>query len=747
MEDVINKQVIINVSEKGLEKIEKDVGGIGKSFDNLEDSAQESTKAVGDMRKQLREANKELLTVRQTFGETSVEAINAAKKVASLKDAIGDAKAMADSFKPGGGFSALAETGSLLASGLAAGTGAMAIFGEQSEAVEKTLLKVQAAMALSEGLGKLADAGDIFKNLKAVIVGTYVAITASKTASAAASTAETVAENQSILSKAKSIAITGVQAVVTGVATAAQWAWNVAMMANPIGLLVVAITALIAAAYFLIKAFSDSAEEAEKSAAANKKLSKDIDNLAKSTAKSNATLEQHNQYLLDMAKATGKSSDEIRKLAQQLANTEVAEKRLNAVKAQSIALEAIRISGLEDATEAQKETAKKAYDYFKEQNAVFEGSIAKRKQLALDQRVEIAQEATNAREKAKKDAEDRAKEAATEAARVKKEKQKAATDAYDIEQKKLADNNKLELASLDEIDKIRRENDLYRMSEDEAAFQRIDDQYAAALESAKKFGQDTAAIDEAIRIAKDEVVASREAEDLQKQFDKNEASFERQKATAQQQLAFDIAQNDIKYQQEILLAEKTHADKLEITQRYNEANAELTRKSKEAEMASVDEAASHGAEALAESFGLAKELALAKMIMAAPEAIGNSFKTAAATYAPPTSLIMGALGAAGIVVPIIKGLADIKKVRFSGKGGRGRSSGVSGAATSVTTAVGNIGANNAARMGVDPTLEANATANASSRLSGGQSPGIVFSEGRYNDFQNQVRFREDRVRI
>ena len=135
MEDSINKVVNINLVGNGLTKVNADLDSANENIDNLNENFNETTKVVGDMRKQLREANKELLTIRDTFGETSIEAIDAAKKVANLKDSIGDAKAMADSFKPGGGFKAVAESGEMIASGLAAATGGMAIFGEQSEAV------------------------------------------------------------------------------------------------------------------------------------------------------------------------------------------------------------------------------------------------------------------------------------------------------------------------------------------------------------------------------------------------------------------------------------------------------------------------------------------------------------------------------------------------------------------------------------------------------------------------------------
>ena len=55
-----------------------------------------ATASVGSFKKQLKDANNELLNMSAKFGETSKEAVNAAKKVAGLKDAIGDAKALAE---------------------------------------------------------------------------------------------------------------------------------------------------------------------------------------------------------------------------------------------------------------------------------------------------------------------------------------------------------------------------------------------------------------------------------------------------------------------------------------------------------------------------------------------------------------------------------------------------------------------------------------------------------------------------
>lgn len=148
---------------------------------DIQTNAKEAEGSVDNFKLALREANAELLQMRQNFGDTSQEAVDAAKKVAGLKDAIGDAKDMANAFKPGGGFQAVAQAGQVAASGFAAAQGAMALFGAESENVQAALLKVQSAMALADGLGALADAGDAFKNLKTVAVNAFNSIKAAIT--------------------------------------------------------------------------------------------------------------------------------------------------------------------------------------------------------------------------------------------------------------------------------------------------------------------------------------------------------------------------------------------------------------------------------------------------------------------------------------------------------------------------------------------------------------------------------------
>jgi hypothetical protein len=126
---------------------------------------------VKPLKKQLRDATLELQAARQKFGEFSDEAVNAAKKVAGIRDSIQDANEQAQQFDPGKRFQALTTAASTAAGGIAAAQGALALFGTQSEDVEKALLKVQGALALSQGLSQLKDIGMVGDQLTTTFKG------------------------------------------------------------------------------------------------------------------------------------------------------------------------------------------------------------------------------------------------------------------------------------------------------------------------------------------------------------------------------------------------------------------------------------------------------------------------------------------------------------------------------------------------------------------------------------------------
>lgn len=151
------------------------VKGLDKQIEFLNNNPVEiivDEKPMVSLRTQMRKAQQEVAELSLKFGATSKEATEAAKRAAELKDAIGDAKDLTDAFSPDAKFNAL--TGSIqgVVGGFTALQGAIGAFGVENEEVEKALLKVNSAMALSQGLQSVGQSVDSFKNLGAVIKNT-----------------------------------------------------------------------------------------------------------------------------------------------------------------------------------------------------------------------------------------------------------------------------------------------------------------------------------------------------------------------------------------------------------------------------------------------------------------------------------------------------------------------------------------------------------------------------------------------
>lgn len=204
--------------------------------------------AIGSLKKQLREAQQDVQALSDKFGATSQQAIEAAKRAGQLKDRIGDAKSLTDAFNPDAKFKALTSSLAGVAGGFAAAQGAIGLFGAESEAVEKTLLKVQSAMAISEGLQNVGESIDSFKQLGAVVKNStvfqaaYNFVMGQKVAIQKQDTVTTVA----------STVATKAQAAATNTATVATTASSVAMkvlrgaiLATGIGALVIGLIAVV----------------------------------------------------------------------------------------------------------------------------------------------------------------------------------------------------------------------------------------------------------------------------------------------------------------------------------------------------------------------------------------------------------------------------------------------------------------------------------------------------------------------
>lgn len=251
-----------------------------------------ASESVGSLKKQLREAQNEVAALSDKFGATSKEAIEAAKRAAELRDRIGDARALTEAFNPDAKFKALSASLSGVAGGFAAVQGAIGLFGTESKELEKQLLRVQSALALSQGLQSIGESIDSFKQLGAVIQSTTIFTRAN----AAANTL--TAATMKALGIAVDTTSTSFRVLKTAIA------------ATGIGLAVIAIGELIAA-------ISNYTSAADKAKEAQDKLNESIKKGAEDALEVEiAKINQTGELLKAEAKLRGDSEKQINEIEQ-----------------------------------------------------------------------------------------------------------------------------------------------------------------------------------------------------------------------------------------------------------------------------------------------------------------------------------------------------------------------------------------------------------------------------------------------
>ena len=196
--------------------------------------AAESAKTVAELKKALKDLRSAALQVEE--GSDAFRRIT--QSAGELQDKIGDlnatTKALGDDLFKLRGFTQIAQG---IAGAFSAVQSATALWGGENEAVEKSLLKVQAAMGLLNGIMAV---GEILQK-----------------ESAASLLAQNVVRSVTVGLVGKETVAKAQLAVANGTATLTQRALNAAMTANPAGILIATVTALIGVYYL----FSSSTDE------------------------------------------------------------------------------------------------------------------------------------------------------------------------------------------------------------------------------------------------------------------------------------------------------------------------------------------------------------------------------------------------------------------------------------------------------------------------------------------------------
>ena len=280
-----------------------------------------------------------------------------------------------------------------------------------------------------------------------------------------------------------------------------------------------------------------------------------------------------------------------------------------------------------------------------------------------------------------------------------------------------------------------------------------DDKVISDAKKKKKKDEDDAEA-EAKKIKKEKAAEDAESDRIA-QLELDEIEIERKRSIGERTLVLELELLEKKRLQDVSVADLTAKEIEVINSKANKAKKDLKDKEAQTEIAVNKAILESGINMAANAFGIAQEVAVAKMLMAAPEAIGNVWSQAAKQPTIPQMLLHGAVGTATTISPIIKGLSDIKKTKFSKKGKRSGGSGGGGNISAATSSapvgvsdISNIAESNASRLGTDSSLSSRASADAvnGGKLNGAGS-GIVFSENAFNDFKSQVEFREDKTTL
>jgi hypothetical protein len=125
------------------------------------------------MKAEIRELTVQAQQAVMQFGEFSPEAIRAEQALAQARDRMDDFNDRVAAVNPDK-FAQINTVVQAVARGFQAAQGAMALFGNESEDLQKTMVKLQGAMALAEGLEGLGKVQQQFSAIAGNIKGNVV---------------------------------------------------------------------------------------------------------------------------------------------------------------------------------------------------------------------------------------------------------------------------------------------------------------------------------------------------------------------------------------------------------------------------------------------------------------------------------------------------------------------------------------------------------------------------------------------
>lgn len=588
-----------------------------------------TAESVKNIKTQLREATEELQTLQGQFGALSPEALNAARRVAELRDSIQEASEVADLFDPGNKFVTVANAASFAATSFGAVQGALNLVGVEGEAAAEQMAKLQSIMAVADGFSVIADGKKVFDQLSTAI-----------------SQSTTLMKVNDVTTKAASVTMKLFGGSVDTTSASFKFLKG-AIAATGIGLLVVAISEAVSWFNQLTSAAEEAAEAEKKALEARRDANKSYIDGATEFVNSREKLD------IAAAKAAGKSEAEITQIR---------------IKAQQA-----RIKTLKEGEAEEGEVRKASIDL---QVMQYE-EVARVKEEADKQAKEAADKAAAA-----------AKQAAAESKRRADEEAKAAQQRVDAAKKEIE-----ELRRLNEQGAAGggMQGDITKLSQEyQDKLKIIQDGGQSAMELNIWWEQQIAAIrkkyrdeeiaeaikkrDESIRIAEEE--AQKKAELQQKQTDAVIAAI--RAVPQEEQRSFEERRQLLDDSAAVILAntQLTNEQRNALEQAYSNARKDIDEReveSKQATMGAISGLAAAATEIAGRQTASGKALAVAATTIDTYLAAQKAYTSQFLPVPDPSSPVRGGIAAAAAVLSGLARVRGILSVSVPGGGGVGSS--------------------------------------------------------------------------
>ena len=300
-EDATQLQEVIAYHKERKAALQQEITANEKSIASLKKSvsAYNAMNGAGNKLAMQIRAIREQLAQMEMSGDTSSQAfIDMSIQAAKLQDQMGDtARQIQILSSDTKNLDAAMSVGSGVAGAFNVATSAAELLGGESEELQQAFLKVQAAMAILNGVQQVAN------TLNKDSVANVVLRTAMQKLFNKAKQQETAQTIKATAASGADAVAKGAQTAATGAATTATWSLNAALLANPVMLIVAGIAALAAGLAVFIGRSKKAKEE-----------QRDFNGTMERTKELLKDTKDASDYASRLAEAEGKSWQEVAKI-------------------------------------------------------------------------------------------------------------------------------------------------------------------------------------------------------------------------------------------------------------------------------------------------------------------------------------------------------------------------------------------------------------------------------------------------